>query len=231
MSRRVELEMSFFTGTGDDAAHRAADFSNLDPYNRPERAERKVLAGVIVAASLVVGGLALMMPNTLPVNAAVAQTAPQKTTPAPISMAALVATPKAPASITVAKAAPVSAAADVVKSPPLATSAPAISAARAALEAEEFEKALSLLKDAESGSEVYALRGWALYELGKDSQAMQALKRALLEQPDHPNSLLLLGELQQGRDPQAAKKTYRTYLEHYPESPQANEIRTILERS
>ncbi|MGK0362647.1 MAG: tetratricopeptide (TPR) repeat protein [Bradymonadia bacterium] len=117
-------------------------------------------------------------------------------------------------------------------SPPDAASAtPLHTAARAQIADGEFERALTTLDDGVDGFDTHALRGWALYELGRDANARRDLEAALAIRPDHAESLLLLGSVQQTRDDDAAAKTtYRAFLAAHPDAPQAGEVRQILDR-
>lgn len=116
-------------------------------------------------------------------------------------------------------------------SPPDAASAtPLHTAARAQIADGEFDRALKTLVDGVDGFDTHALRGWALYELSRDADARRNLEAALAIRPDHAESLLLLGSLQQTRDDDAAKTTYRAFLAAHPDAPQAGEVRQILDR-
>ncbi|MEZ4472257.1 MAG: hypothetical protein R3F60_15970 [bacterium] len=231
------LEEIFFSADGDVVAARAASFAHLDPRQSPERSERRVFAAVLVATSLVVAFLAWLAPDpnaAAPTErkSAAAQTAPASPpiravesaeaveAPTPSRLAAVNqgAEPAAPGGA----AAPASEAAQADD--------PAIAAARTSMDAEDFEGALAALDRAPAGFDRQALRGFALYELGREQEALESLKGALAVRADHAETLLLLGSLQQVQDPAAATATYRTFLTAHPDAPEAAEVRTILAR-
>ncbi|MCB9544503.1 MAG: hypothetical protein H6706_01255 [Myxococcales bacterium] len=229
------LEESFFSADGDVVAARAAAFAHLDPRQRPERSERRVFAGVLALTTLVVAVLAWMAPTpgAAPTErkSAAAQTAPASPPSQAVESAEVDAPPPSRLAAVLHG--------DVPAAPPPAVAAPAtaapvddpaVAAARKSLESEDFEGAIAALDRAPAGFDRQALRGFALYELGRDQEALEALKGALTLRPDHAETLLLLGSLQQTQDPVAAGATYRAFLAAHPEAPEAAEVRTILER-
>lgn len=244
----MSLEEDFFAAQ--DAQARADRFAEFDPATQPAHTERRIFLFIGVGLAVALGVIYLLMPGTdaapdptTPSSAAAltpASTAPASTAPASTAPASTAPASTAPASTAKAPTAPArtsrlarllkanASAAGAAPSPPVAAPAE-FGAARQQIEAGAFDQALATLGAAD-GFEAQALRGWALYELGRDADARRALRAALAIRPDHAESLLLLGSLEQSRDNTAAKQTYEAFLAAHPNAPQAGEVRQILDR-
>lgn len=237
-----DLEDDFFTAH--DAASRADAYAEFDPSLQPVHQERRVFVAIALIGALVLGVVYLLLPDApaepdpkakTPVAAAAPKTQAPKSAasirPAPPLDPALAnPTARRPSRLQRLLQRNASTVAGAAPSPPVAAPAPTFAAARAKIEAGAFDEALGLLADSAPGFERASLRGWAFYELGRDADARQALRTALDARPDHAESLLLLGSLEQARDSSAAKKTYQAFLAAHPKAPQAAEVRQILER-
>lgn len=227
----MSLEEDFFAAQ--DAQARADRFADFDPATQPVHTERRIFLFIGVGLAVALGVIYWLMPATdaapdpaapsaalTPASTAPASTAPASTAPAstaPARTSRLARLLKANAS-----------AAGAAPSPPVAAPAE-FGTARQQIEAGAFDQALATLGAAD-GFEAQALRGWALYELGRDADARRALRAALAIRPDHAESLLLLGSLEQSRDNTAARQTYEAFLAAHPNAPQAGEVRQILDR-
>jgi cytochrome c-type biogenesis protein CcmH/NrfG len=223
----MSLEEDFFAA--EDAQSRADLYADFDPDAQPARAERRIFLFIGVGLLIVLGLVFWMMPATEADSASPKSTASVAAAKAPASKAA----PPPQRGSRLARLLKRNAsAAGAAPSPPVpapAAESDGLDAVRQHIEAEEFDQALSALGDAD-GFQAQALRGWALYELGRDADARRALRAALALRPNHPESLLLLGSLEQSRDHSAAKQTYEAFLAAHPNAPQAREVRQILER-
>lgn len=242
-------EMDFFSAR--DPQSRADAYADFDPDLNPARAERRVFAFIGLGLLVLLGVVYALMPDTPADDAAKAKAAQKGAAAPPASKAMAASAPRsnapqsaAPASVTSTRQSRLarllqknaSPQAGAAPSPPAAASAPPLpatpthAAARAQITDGEFDRALATLSDAPDGFDTHALRGWAMYELGRDADARRNLEAALAVRPDHAESLLLLGSLQQTRDDDAAKATYRAFLAAHPNAPQAGEVRQILDR-
>ncbi len=245
MSERLQnLEEGFFGATTDSVVARADAFSDLDPVQRPGRAEGRVFGLALLGGGILVAVLGWFAPlagqeagterasegaTSAPAHGTVRPSAPVYR-PESERLAALLGVGAAPASgAPTIPAAPASVASATLSSGPV-DGIRAVDLARKRMESADFAGALAALDDVPGSFEARALRGHVLYELGRDQEAQRALEAALAERPDHAPSLLLLGSLQQVADPQAAGQTYRTFLQAHPDAPQAAEVRQILER-
>lgn len=238
----ADLEDDFFEAP--DAQRRADLYAEFDPALQPAHAERRVFGVLAIVGLVLLGaGYAFLSSDTpspeaaqpavaaTPASAAAASEAPAPAgTPDPTPAPALADPTARPSRLDRLIQRNASAVAGAVPSPPVAAPAPTFADARAKIEAGDFDAALALLADEAPGFERAALRGWALYELGRDADARAALREALGNRPDHAESLLLLGSLEQDRDSDAARKTYQAFLTAHPEAPEAAEVRQILER-
>ena len=240
-------EQDFFSAR--DPQSRADAYADFDPELQPARAERRIFAYIGVGIIALLAVIYALMPdvpteNAGPAKPKVAQTtdkASPTSSPAAAKIAPVSAAKAAPASARPSRLARLleknaSPQAGAAPSPPVAASATPLPAtrlhasARAQIVDGEFDRALETLTDSAKGFDTHALRGWALYELGRDADARRNLEAALAVRPDHAESLLLLGSLQQTRDDDAAKETYRAFLAAHPNAPQASEVRQILDR-
>ena len=251
--RQQRLEEGFFGASTDAVAARADAFSDLDPARRTGRLEGRVFGLAVLGGAMLVAVLGWMAPRagmapatekssagatSAPVRSP-ARPAPPVYRPESDRLAALlgVGAPQAPGSAP-ASVAPASVATSgaldagrVTEAAPASDAGEsAVALARKRMESGDFAGALAALDAASTHFEARALRGHVLYELGRDQEALEALRQALAERPDHAASLLLLGSLQQAADPEAAGQTYRTFLQAHPNAPQAAEVRQILER-
>lgn len=223
----MTLEEDFFAT--EDAQSRADLYADFDPDAQPAKAERRIFLFIGVGLLVVLGIVYALMPDAE--SAADApQSSPSVAAKTPVSQAPASTAPPAHTSRLARLLKKNASAAGAASSPPIP--APAVESfqtARTHIEAGEFDQALTSLGSAKT-FEANALRGWALYELGRDADARQALRSALDERPDHLESLLLLGSLEQSRDHSAAKQTYEAFLAAHPNAPQAQEVRQILDR-
>lgn len=256
--RQQRLEEGFFGASTDAVAARADAFSDLDPARRTGRLEGRVFGLAVLGGAMLVAVLGWLAPRagvapatekssagatSAPVRSP-ARPAPPVYRPESDRLAALLgvgapqAPGSAPASVAPASVAPASVATSgaldagrVTEAAPAGDAGEsAVALARKRMESADFAGALAALDAASTHFEARALRGHVLYELGRDQEALEALRLALAERPDHAASLLLLGSLQQAADPEAAGQTYRTFLQAHPNAPQAAEVRQILER-
>lgn len=105
----------------------------------------------------------------------------------------------------------------------------ALADAREALEADAFERVLVELDGIDDGFEAQVLRGRALFELGRDAEALRALSAARAAQPENTEVLLLVGALLQTTgDRPGARAAYTAFLAVDDATPQAAEIKLVL---
>ena len=103
-------------------------------------------------------------------------------------------------------------------------------AARVALKAGRFAEALHVLEGLPASAGVDAMRGRALFELGRDADARAMLERAHDAAPTHAETLLLLGTVRQAAaDRDGARAAYRAFLAANPQSPHARDVRRIID--
>ena len=89
---------------------------------------------------------------------------------------------------------------------------------------------LALKKEPGSTRARYGLAS-ALYQKNKANDAMKELKRILSANGSHGRALLMMGSVLQDRGQKGeAKRYYQRYLDTYPNSRRAEEVRRILER-
>lgn len=254
--RQRRLEDGFFGASGEAVVKRADAFSSIDPLKRPGRSEGRVLLFSIVLGALLAataGWLASTEGEALPTQSvsAMAELAsahavePRRPTMRPRNtrLAALLQGGEAAEEVRMpqgveaerpAEAAPVpvepvgAGAPEVVVAEPVVRH-PSLVLADQRVQAEDFEGALAALHNAPAGFETDALRGHALYELGRDDEALKALLAAQATRPEHGRTLLLLGSLQRQSEPAASARAYRAFLAAHPDAPEASEVRQILE--